>query len=405
MKPPRKNINNKKLNTRRALIFSLYLFPFMLNLGIVEFLTPVKFDIVLSNLPFIGLLITIAWFVSTIFDFAVGRLTDKIGVRKTIFIGALMGFIGTLLFGFSNNYLFMTLGILIWGFSFTFLTIPAEDYILSKTENNKVGSAYGVFSFLYSFAYAIAPLIGLMLYSYLGINWGIIIASVLCLATISLLHRIKNDPCKEGTEKGLDDSFLKENIFKKGFKDISRMNAREISILLNMFIFGTWFTIVLIGSSLLFFVGEDNLVNGALLAFAFMLPLGIIDYITGKYANLKRNIRKIIPIGLLISGIMLIIFYFVQSFWLLLVLAAVSTIFANMAWVATEVSISSHLPKGKKGEFMGIFLTGKDLGFDFAPLIYGLIAILGLKVPFLFLGILLLSALVFYLIGNKKERK
>lgn len=67
-----------------------------------------------------------------------------------------------------------------------------------------------------------------------------------------------------------------------------------------------------------------------------------------------------------------------------------------MAWVASEVYTSEYLPKGKKGEFMGIFASGKDLGFDLAPLFYGLLAVFGLKVPFLISGILLFLAWIFF---------
>jgi len=110
-----------------------------------------------------------------------------------------------------------------------------------------------------------------------------------------------------------------------------------------------------------------------------------------------------INLGLIFSIILLVIFYFTQNFLLLLVLAFFITLCANMAWVASEVYVSEYLPKGRKGEFMGIFASGKDLGFDLAPLFYGLLAVFGLKIPFLISGILLFLAWLFFNFSWKKD--
>jgi sugar phosphate permease len=87
----------------------------------------------------------------------------------------------------------------------------------------------------------------------------------------------------------------------------------------------------------------------------------------------------------------------------LLGVAILITLATNMAWVASEVHVSKYLPKNKKGELMGVFITGKDIGFDLAPLFYGLFAVFGLKVPFIILGILLLCGWIFFRIAWRKN--
>lgn len=385
----------------RAILFSLYCLPFMLNLGLVEFLLPVKYDVILDNLPLMGALITIAWIISTIFDFAIGKLTDKIGIRKTIKIGVVLGFIGSLLFGLSQNFIIMTIGVFLWGFSFTFLAVPSETYLLTTFKKRFTGTAYGIFFFFYDFAYAIAPLIAFAIYYLYGLNAAIVAGAVLVLLSFPLVSKLTKDKEKEGLEKATKE-VMTQNLLKKIFKDLKKLDKKGISILMSMFILGAWFTIILMGSPLLFFKGENNLFQGALLAFAFMIPFSFMEYIYGKWADSEKNREKMIYWGFLLGGIALVSFFLTNTFWLMLILAATTTIFTNMAWCATEVSICNYLPKGKRGEFTGIFITAKDLGFDLAPLAYGLIAYNGLKLPFLFLGILLIFAWTFILYANKK---
>ena len=76
----------------------------------------------------------------------------------------------------------------------------------------------------------------------------------------------------------------------------------------------------------------------------------------------------------------------------------------NLSWAGTEVELSRYLPKGRKGEYMGIFTTAKDLGFDLAPLCYGLIASISLKLPFLFLGILFFISFLVFLFSLRKDK-
>jgi len=160
----------------------------------------------------------------------------------------------------------------------------------------------------------------------------------------------------------------------------------------------------MIGAPLLFFHGERNLFYGALLTFAFMIPFASMELAYGKLSNSPNRRNNMIKFGFLLSSILLFLFYFTKNFYLLLGLAALITLATNMGWTSTEVEVSRYLPKGRKGEFMGVFMTGKDLGFDIAPLFYGVFAVFGLKVPFFILGVLILVAWMFFMIAQRKSR-
>lgn len=387
-------------NRKRAILFSLYLLPFMLNIALIDFIVPVKYDIILDNLPLFGLLITIAWLGSSILDFAVGDLTDKLGVRKTLQLGVLCGLIGTLIFGLSNNFMIMTFGIFVWGLSYVMFAIPSEAYVLGAFPKEYRGSAFGIMNFVLDIAYATAPLLGFAIIFFFGVNPAIIFAALISLITLMVISKMRDDE-KEGLVNSLEDVIVRDGLVRKEFKDILKMNKKELSILFNMFISGLWFMVTFIGAPLLFFHASDDLLRGALLTFAFMVPFALMELSFGKIADSTKNRMRMIRYGFILSALFLSLFYFIENFTLLIIVAFLSALFANMGWVGSEVQTSKYLPKGKKGEFASIFVTGKDLGYDLAPLFYGLVAALGLKMPFLILAGLLLLAWLFFMISHR----
>jgi MFS family permease len=388
---------------KRAILFSLSVLPFMLNIALIDFLIPLKYDSVLDNLPLLGFLVTLAWMGSSILNFSVGDLTDRWGVKNVLRLGVLFSFLGSLIFGLSNSALWMTFGVFLWGLSYVMLTLPTDTYALSSFPKNSRGTAYGWIYFFHDLSYAIAPLLGLVIVLYFGINSAIISAALIVLFTIPLLIGFRGKG-KEGLVDSIDDIVYRDGIIMKEIKDLKKFNLKEWALLANIFICGLWFVIVLMGAPLLFFHGEDNLVRGALLLFAFMLPLSFVEIIYGRLANSPKTRKLMITVGFSSSALLLLLFFLINNFYILLVLAFITTLVVNMGWTASEVEVSRYLPKGKKAEFMGIFVAARDLGYDVAPLTYGLVAFFGLKLPFLVAGILLVIALVFFLIVNRKKR-
>jgi MFS family permease len=268
---------------QKALLFTLCVLPFMLNIALIDFLIPIKYDVILDNLPFFGFLVTLAWLATSFLDFSIGNLTDRIGIRKTIQLGILMSFAGTLIFALSGNFLGMTLGIFLWGLSYVSLTIPMDTYLFSVFPKNYRGSAYGIVYFFYNFVYALVPLICLGLIQYFGINYTILFSAIIVMLSFPLSYYI-NGKDKEPIIEALDKIVERDGLFKKGFVDLRKMNLKEISLLVNMFLFGLWFMVIMIGAPLLFFHGQHDLIKGAWLTFAFMIPFAFFELLFGIFA-------------------------------------------------------------------------------------------------------------------------
>jgi MFS family permease len=372
----------------------------MLNIALIDFFIPIKYDLVVESLPLIGLLISIAWLASSFLDFAVGDLSDKIGVRNTLLLGIALSSAGALVFALSNNFAVMTVGIFMWGLSYVMYAVPSETFVLGYFA--KAGSAYGCLYFFLDLAYAFAPLIALGLIYALGVNAGIVAAAVIALLSIPMLAGW-HERHRDGMSKALKDVVCKDGIFRKEFKDIRNMNLRQLSLLFSMFVCGFWFMTTLIGAPLLFFHGQRNIAEGALLTFAFMVPFALMELVYGRIADSKIRRKKMINYGFISAAVFLFAFFAAENFFLLLALACLITFSANMAWSGSEVAISEHLPRNRKGEFAGIFTAGKDIGFDLAPLFYGLFAAIDLKLPFFVLGLMLFAAWLMQFAANRQR--
>jgi len=260
------------IDKKRAVSFATKIFPFALNIALMEFIIPIKFDAILDHLPLLGLLVTIAWTASDFLDFIVGYLTDHVGVKKILQSGIIICLFGCLFFGLSNNIIIMTFGVFLWGFSYITMAVPSDTYVLSEFPPDYRGSAYGWLYFAQNTGYAISPLLGYFLVTQFGVNVTIVLAALIALVSFPLLSDVKSAGQKMGLWSGLKHAFFEKNMVKEIFEDLGKMGFRQFSLLLNIFISSIWFVVVLMGAQLLFFHADRDLFHGALLSFFFMLP-------------------------------------------------------------------------------------------------------------------------------------
>jgi MFS family permease len=117
--------------------------------------------------------------------------------------------------------------------------------------------------------------------------------------------------------------------------------------------------------------------------------------------------RKVpIIVGLVVSGLPLLIIPFVSDFWILLVLAIVYGIGFAAVTAAAPPLITELVPKDTVGTSMGFFDTVMDVGQTIGPIVSGLIFAATLQYSALFFSltlVLLLSCVVFVLVHARKQ--
>ncbi len=120
-----------------------------------------------------------------------------------------------------------------------------------------------------------------------------------------------------------------------------------------------------------------------------------------------RTGRKIpIIVGLVISGLPLLIIPFTSDFWSLLMLAIIYGVGFAAVTAATPALITELVPKDTAGTSMGFSDTVMDIGQTIGPIVSGLVLAASLQYSALFFSltfVLLLSCVVFVLVHAKKQ--
>jgi MFS family permease len=282
--------------------------------------------------------------------------------------------------------------------------VPSTSYLWSHFPRWYRGSAIGWYSLFFATSYAAAPLIAAFLIFGYSLNLPAALAVVMSAAAILLAVHLRLGAGHEDFWRALKEAIRDDGIVVKEVRDMMHLSAKEIALLFNMFVFGFWWVTFQLGAPLLFFIGEGSLWEAAIFMAAFSLPFAAMDMCYGRLCNITKNRMRFLYLGMSISAALLVAFYFADNFLLLLLIGVAMVVSTDAAWVANEVHLGSHLPKGKKGEYTGVFLLGKELGYSFAPVFYGLFAVAGLKVPFLALGALMLIGWLFFSITHRFGR-
>jgi MFS family permease len=120
-----------------------------------------------------------------------------------------------------------------------------------------------------------------------------------------------------------------------------------------------------------------------------------------------RTGRKIpIVMGLVISGLPLLIIPFISDFWILLALAIIYGVGFASVTAAAPALITELVPKDTVGTSMGFFDTVMDVGQTIGPIISGLVFAVSLQYSALFISlvfVLLLSCIIFVLVHARKQ--
>jgi MFS family permease len=117
--------------------------------------------------------------------------------------------------------------------------------------------------------------------------------------------------------------------------------------------------------------------------------------------------RKIpIVVGLVISGLPLLVIPFASDFWILLALAIIYGVGFASVTAAAPALITELVPKDTVGTSMGFFDTVMDVGQTIGPIISGLVFAVSLQYSALFISlvfVLLLSCIIFVLVHARKQ--
>ena len=114
-----------------------------------------------------------------------------------------------------------------------------------------------------------------------------------------------------------------------------------------------------------------------------------------------------ISLGGFIGGIAMVIFFYFQGFWAVLVAVLALGISVSLSIAARNVYVINQKISKEigRGQVMGIFLTWDKLGQTMGPLILGLLFVsVGIEQSIAFLGVAYLLATLIFVLGATQEK-
>jgi MFS family permease len=328
-----------------------------------------------------GVLISMYGLVNACLQPFTGSLSDRINRRKPFIQGGLilMG-IGTVLFIFAARFADLLLLRALQGVGVA-LTIPASMAVMARASTRQTrGGSMGVYSTARMTGFAAGPLVGGFLYDHYGFDWAFYAATVLIFIALVLVQVLVEEAPPAVKESGkrsfqvFDRHLLNAGILGAGLATFMMASAFSMMTPLE-----TQFNQRLHETALAFSVAFSALMVSRLV---LQIPVGRIS---------DRFGRK----PFIISGLIL------MAFSTALLSEAATT--EQLIWVrvlqgigvagiaAPTFALAGDLAKvGGEGRQMSIVTMGFGLGIALGPLIAGLLAVSSFRLPFFFVGFLML---------------
>ncbi|VVB53681.1 Multidrug resistance protein MdtG [uncultured archaeon] len=377
------------------LLVSLAAFFYTLGNGAVWFVLPIKAEALLKNLMLVGLIVAVPNAVSLIFDASIGGYSDRVGRKKLFFVGLLvMVFLGLLLPSIYSLPAFI-LFMVVFGLANQLIFISGRAYLMDIAPAGKTSSYFGVQEAAAQIGFAIGPVVaGVIVADSLSIgiqNTGLLYAA-LCLVALFCVFLLKETvKTNESPLIAVKNLIEKDKILLRSILDFKQLKSAGLLILVTTFVITSADGLIWALEPLYANRGVDSAAVGVIL-FMFVLPYILFNVPLGHFAD-KHGKKKLIVLGLFLSGVFLILFGYSGSELTMIATAFIAT--TGLACIRPSLGgLLTDLAQNKqKGGVVGIWDAAEDLGYIIGPLTGGIIAEFykDISIPFVFLGIIMLA--------------
>ena len=353
----------------RILIIQTLIFNTGLNLFYVAWQPFVLF--LGASVTILGVLQSLGWLSLTILQPFFGKISDRIGRKKPMIMGAGLSVVALIIFTITSAmakiwYLLIP-AIIFWGTS-SAISQPAWDALLAESvEKKERGTAMGLITGLGQATGIYAPIIAGLLHGYFGYQIIFLIFLICGALNFALIFLLKE------THRGRRKRFLTKNDIRSIFKTIFIPERKLIGFFLFVVVnqLAWWITWPIFYGMLTKEFGFTVPQIGylyvilSLSSLLLVIPLGkMID----KYG--RKTILLITQIMGCFALIGYIFFHQFEAFLILQIpwtITFITWVPATFAWLADEV------PAKRRGQAMGRLYAFRALGSSPAPIIGGLL--------------------------------
>ena len=345
-----------------------------------------------------------------------GACSDIFGRKKAFLSGASISCMGLLLTGSAQTITMLILYRAIVGMGFGIVYMTVQGYIVDTTNSDNRAEGMAIFLSAFYGGTLCGSAIGGMIADRIGFRILFSVGAVLTLISIVFLYLFIS-PGPEITKsvkyKRPPGEWLKKMISAlPSFKDISRLVSDRNFIALSLFQ-GIPNKICLIGFvyylAPLFLkeLGNSQSDTGRYIM-GYSLMMILLSQTMSKWSDRHGNIKQIIVIGGVFSGVILILFFFVNNTFMIAIgILSLGTVHSlavpNQAKLASQLGVVQDVGLGSG---IGIYRQLERIGNVLAPIILGVLAsIFGFAKSLAIIGIYTAFSSLFFLLIYKDEER
>ncbi|HZY45581.1 MAG TPA: MFS transporter [Anaerolineae bacterium] len=352
----------------------------VLILGFIGFVTSFGAHIVAVNLPIyaeqVGVGVAIIGILIAAYDFAeivakpiFGALADRRGMQQTMLAGIAVFTLASLAYLVVDPKLLIVVRF-VQGVGAAALSAVSLALVgVYFTEQR--GRAYGIYNAIKGAGYVVSPIIGSAIVMHSNFAAIFLAAAAIGVMAFVFALLLPEPRATQGasvhTQVFDDDDDLSLKTFLAVFKQPNLL-PWYLVIVVNMFFVGILFGFLPVRIHDLHY---DPLTTGLILTAATSSYL-LIQPIAGALAD-RINVATTVRIGLLLSGIAIILVPFVEGSPLVLV-SILAGIGVGTVWTNTDTLVSTLAKSGQLGATMGAAGSFKEFGDMLGPLLIGFLS-------------------------------
>ncbi|MEI4771813.1 MFS transporter [Psychrobacillus sp. FJAT-51614] len=392
------------MSTKKSSHFALYILMFnmfiaMAGIGLVIPVMPQYLETFGVAGQALGLIIASFALGQFLFSPLAGDLSDTLGRKKLIMVGLVIFSASQLWFGLATHEWMLYVARFVTGIGGAFLIPATMAFVADITSIEERGKGMGLLGASMSLGFMIGPAIGGFLAS-VSLSFPFFMASLAAIlsAIISLiiLPDIKNAVAEIPPEKK-----ARENILTQ-MKNSVKTPYFMMLIIIFVFTFG------ISNFQTTFSLYVDHKYNYTPKDIAVVLTVGGFIGVIVQTLVVERLFKRfgelnVILVNLVVAALALLLFFFVNSFWLVLVAASIFSTATTLIRPAVN-TVVSKLAGNEQGFAAGMNNAYMSLGSMIGPALAGMFFDINMNLPFIVGTIILLFSWGLTLIWIRRKK-
>jgi MFS family permease len=343
----------------------------------------------------VGVLFSVFGIVRSILQVPMGRLSDRVGVRRPFLEGGLLASAATLYaYSVVGNVSALLTVRMLQGVALAVSTPALMAIVEGVTERNTRGGSMGFFSSMRTLGWGVGPIVGGFVADLYGLGASFALGAVLTVVAAVLVRlTVPEVRPQEAPEAASTDADLATDgsagpaesvlFFFSSRRQATTFLGLVVALVTMMMGFAA---MVAMENPILARIGGSKAGFGLVFAITTISRLFVqfpVGAATDRYGR-----KQFIVGGLLVSAPLVAAMGFAHELWEFVALRALLGV-ALAGVIAPAYALAADVAdEHRAGEQMGLVTTSFSVGNAFGPLLAGALAFLGFAVPFLVAGVL-----------------